>query len=128
MIYRIQGTKGIFSGTLDKIYLEDVSPVREQWEELDRYREKYDHPLWKKYGDIAIKTGHGGSDYFCMRDFVEAIRHRTPVPIDVYDAATWSIITKLTEESALNKSRPVDFPDFTRSKWQERKPLPIVNP
>lgn len=62
-----------------------------------------------------------------MRDFVEAIRHQAAFPIDVYDAATWSIITKLTEESVLNKSKPVDFPDFTRSKWRERKPLPIVN-
>ncbi len=63
-----------------------------------------------------------------MRDFVEAIRNKTEFPLDVYDAATWSIITKLTEESALNKSRPVDFPDFTRSKWKDRKPMPIVNP
>lgn len=127
-IYRIQGTNGIYSGTLNKIYLEDTSPVPHQWEDIEKYMQKYDHPLWKKYGDIASKTGHGGSDYLCMRDFVQAIRHKREVPIDVYDAATWSIITKLTEDSVLNKSRPVDFPDFTRSKWRERKPLPIVNP
>ncbi|MGI6574067.1 MAG: Gfo/Idh/MocA family protein [Fermentimonas sp.] len=127
-IYRIQGTKGIYSGTLNKIYLEDTSPVPHQWEDIEKYVQEYDHPLWKKYGDIAVKTGHGGSDYLCMRDFVQAIRHQTTVPIDVYDAATWSIITKLTEESVLNKSKPIDFPDFTRSKWREREPLPIVNP
>ncbi len=127
-IYRIQGTKGIYSGTLNKIYLEDISPVPNKWEDIEKYVQEYDHPLWKKHGDIAVKTGHGGSDYLCMRDFVEAVRHQTAVPIDVYDAATWSIITKLTEESVLSKSKPVDFPDFTRSKWLERKPLPIVNP
>ena len=124
-IYRIQGTKGIYSGTLNKIYLEDISPVPRRWEEIEPYLEKYDHPLWKKYGEIAKKTGHGGSDYFCMRDFVQAIRNRTEVPIDVYDAASWSIITTLTEESVANRSRPVDFPDFTRGKWQNRKPIEI---
>ncbi len=125
-IYRIQGTNGIYSGTLNKIYLEDRSPGQgHSWEDIDGYSEKYDHPLWKKFGDTAIKTGHGGSDYLCMRDFVESIRNKTEVPIDVYDAASWSIITTLTEESVNNKSRPVDFPDFTRGKWQSRKPLPI---
>ena len=49
-IYRIQGTKGIYSGTLNKIYLEDISPKPHAWEAIDKYQEKYDHPLWKKYG------------------------------------------------------------------------------
>jgi predicted dehydrogenase len=124
-IYRIQGTKGIYSGTLNKIHLEDLSPRHNQWEAIDKYAEQYDHPLWKQFGDIARHTGHGGSDYLCFRDFVEAVRNRTEVPIDVYDAASWSIITKLTEESVGNKSRPVDFPDFTRGKWETRKRVPI---
>lgn len=121
-IYRIQGTRGIYSGTLNKIYLEDLSPKSGQWEDTDKYLEKFDHPLWRKFGDLAIQTGHGGSDYLCMREFVEAIRNRTEFPIDVYDAATWSIITALTEESVLNRSRPVDFPDFTRGLWKTRVP------
>lgn len=122
-IYRIQGTKGIYSGSLNKIYLEDKSPVPHQWEEIDNYAAKYEHPLWKQYGEKARETGHGGSDYLCMLDFVQAIRNGTDTPIDVYDTASWSIITKLTEESVASKSRPVDFPDFTRGNWQVRKPV-----
>jgi len=123
-IYRIQGTKGIYSGTLDKIFLED-SAKSHQWEEMDEYREKYDHPLWKKYGSVAAASGHGGGDYLCFMDFVRAIRNGSDTPIDVYDTVTWSIITKLTQESVAGRSRPVDFPDFTRGKWQTRKPLKI---
>ncbi len=126
-IYRIQGTKGIYSGTLNKIYLEDISPKPHEWEAIDAYQEKYDHPLWKKYGAIAESSGHGGGDYLCFRDFAEAIRKGTDTPIDVYDTATWSIITKLTEESVAGKSRPVDFPDYTRGKWQSRKPEIILS-
>ena len=123
-IYRIQGTKGIYSGTLDKIFLEGTGKPH-QWEEIDEYREKYDHPLWKEYGAIASATGHGGSDYMCFMDFVRAIRNRSDTPIDVYDSVTWSIITKMSQESVAGKSRPVDFPDYTRGKWQTRKPLKI---
>jgi hypothetical protein len=124
-IYRIQGTKGIYSGSLNKIYLEDISPKPDQWEAIDKYQEKYDHPLWKKYGTIAESSGHGGGDYLCFRDFVLAIRDRAQTPIDVYDTASWSIITKLTEESVAGKSRPIDFPDYTKGKWQTRKPATI---
>lgn len=124
-IYRIQGTKGIYSGTLNKIYLEDISPKPHEWEAIDKYQEQYDHPLWKKFGAIAESSGHGGGDYICFRDFAEAIRNGSDTPIDVYDTATWSIITKLTEESVAGKSRPVDFPDYTNGKWQTRKPIAI---
>ena len=123
-IYRIQGTKGIYSGTLDKIFLEDFAKTH-QWEEIDEYREKYDHPLWKKYGNTATASGHGGSDYLCFLDFVRAIRNGSNTPIDVYDTVTWSIITKLSQESVAGRSCPVDFPDYTRGQWKTRKPLTI---
>jgi hypothetical protein len=32
---------------------------------------------------------------------------------------------ELSERSARNRSRPVEFPDFTRGLWKTRKPLPI---
>jgi predicted dehydrogenase len=121
-IYRIQGVKGIYSGTLNKIYLEEVSKVPNQWEEIEPYLQKYDHPLWKNFGEKVVSSGHGGGDYLCFNDFAEAIRQGTDTPIDVYDTVTWSIITKLTEESVGNKSRPVDFPDYTRGAWKNRKP------
>jgi hypothetical protein len=40
--------------------------------------------------------------------------------IDVYDAAAWSVIVPLSEESVAHRSKPVDFPDFTRGKWKTR--------
>ncbi|MEX2232949.1 MAG: Gfo/Idh/MocA family oxidoreductase [Cyclobacteriaceae bacterium] len=123
-IWRIQGTKGIYSGTLNKIYIDGKSPSH-QWEEVDKYMEEYDHPSWKKYGDVIKNFGHGGSDYLCMLDFVKAVRNRTQVPIDIYDGVTWSIITELSENSVNNKSRPMDFPDFTRGKWATSKPKAI---
>jgi hypothetical protein len=44
----------------------------------------------------------------------------------VYDAATWSVISPLSERSVAGKSRPVDFPDFTRGKWKTTPPVTIA--
>src|SRR5690606_32425335 len=120
-LYRIQGTKGIY--TEDKLYLEHFE--RKKWYDADSYQDEYDHPNWKKHGAVAINSGHGGSDYMCMLDFITAVRNKSEVPIDVYDAATWSVITEMTETSVRNKSQAVDFPDFTKGKWKTRKPAPI---
>jgi hypothetical protein len=118
LIFRVQGTDGIFSGTLDKIYIEGRSPELHKWEDPAPYHEHYEHPLWKKLGTTAKGHGHNGSDYIVLDQFVRAVRDRTQTPIDVYDAASWSVITSLTEESVANRSRAVDFPDFTRGKWK----------
>ncbi len=118
LILRVQGTDGIYSGTLDKIYIEGKSPKLHTWEDPAPYYEKYEHAMWKKLGPVAKNYGHGGGDYMELDQFIHAVRNKTQTPIDVYDAATWSVITPLTEESVANKSRPVDVPDFTRGKWK----------
>ena len=61
--------------------------------------ESYEHPLWKRAGERAIKTGHGGADYFVVAEFLEAIRAGRPSPIDACDAAAWSCIIPLSAAS-----------------------------
>ena len=46
--------------------------------------------------------------------------------MDVYDGAAWTAITMLSEQSIAQRSRSVDFPDFTRGAWMRRLPLGIV--
>ncbi len=46
--------------------------------------------------------------------------------MDVYDAAALSVVSELTEQSVSHKSRPVEFPDFTRGDWKVFPPLGIV--
>jgi predicted dehydrogenase len=125
LILRVQGTEGIYSGTLEKIYVEDRSPERLTWEDTGPYYEQYEHPIWKALGETARNYGHGGGDYIELHQFVRAVRNRTQTPIDVYDAASWSVITPLSEKSVASKSAPVDFPDFTRGKWKKRRKIEI---
>jgi predicted dehydrogenase len=126
LIFRVQGTEGIYSATLNKIYIEGKSPQKDQWEDIAEYDKKYEHPMWKDLGEIAKSYGHGGGDYMELHQFIKAVRNRTQTPQDVYDAATWSVISALTEQSVANKSMPVDFPDFTRGKWMTNPPIQIM--
>jgi hypothetical protein len=125
MIYRAQGTKGIYLGTLDKLYIEGKSR-NDQWEPSSKYADQYEHPLWKELGKKATSYGHGGADYMMIYRLIDAIQKGGTVDMDVYDAASWSAISPLSEKSVANKSQAVDFPDFTRGKWKTNQPLGIV--
>jgi predicted dehydrogenase len=122
MVQRLQGTEGIFFGSLEKIYIDGRSPEH-KWEDTGPYYEQYDHFLWKALGEAARSSSHGGEDYVELHQFVRAVRNKIQTPVDVYDAATWSVIVPLSEQSVASKSAAVDFPDFTRGKWKNPRPL-----
>jgi hypothetical protein len=121
-MWMVQGTNGIYMQDVNGVMIEKGEGHLPKWESFDDYQQKYDHPLWKRYGAVADKKGHGGGDYFEMLAFTESIRRSAPVTIDVYDAATWSSIIAISAESVANGSAPVKFPDFTRGKWKTNKP------
>lgn len=126
LIFRVQGTKGMYMGTLDKVFIEGVSPQHEQWEDFAPYQTKYANPLWTDLQEMALKTGgHGGADYITLYEFVNAVRNKTQTPQDVYDAATWSVIIPLSIQSVANGSAPVEFPDFTSGRWASRPPVEV---
>lgn len=91
-------------------------PVRgeAEWEPLWNYAAEFEDEGWRTLGAEARRAGHGGGDYFVIRDFVTAVRNGTPPPIDVYDAVTWSAIVPLSEESVRRGGAPVAVPKFTR--------------
>jgi len=119
----LEGTKGIWLEDKHSVYLDGISP-KEQWENLDTYYEKYEHPLWKKTRATDFTAGHGGMDWLVMRGFLEAVRNRTQTPLDVYDAATMMAVSALSEESIALGSAPLAIPDFTNGRWVDRAPAP----
>jgi len=121
----VQGTKGIAHGYPDRIYIEGRSPAH-RWEPLEDYTAEYEHPLWTKLEQKAIGAGHGGMDFLEDYRLIRALRTGVQPDLDVYDAAAWSVVSEMSERSVANKSRPVDFPDFTRGAWKTRPPIEIV--
>lgn len=120
--FRVQGSDGIWEVDGNRIYIEDKAAKPHQWDVATAWLERYDHPLWKKYGEKAEGAGHGGMDFFVINAFVESAKLNIAPPLDVYDAAAWSAITPLSEVSIANNGEPQDFPDFTRGNWVKRKP------
>jgi Oxidoreductase family, NAD-binding Rossmann fold len=119
--FRVQGTEGIWMDDNKSIYLDGVTKTHDRWEPFKEYQEKYDHPLWKTHAQSAENAGHGGIDYFVLRAFIESIKRKVAPPIDVYDAAVWSAISPLSEQSIAKGSAPIQIPDFTRGKWKTNK-------
>lgn len=124
----MQGTEGLWQDnhagefSAGMIYIEGKSAKSHQWENTEKWLKEYDHPLWKKYENDAAGAGHGGMDFFVDNAFIECVKRGINFPLDVYDLATWYAITPLSEKSIAEGGQVQEIPDFTRGKWQQRKP------
>jgi Oxidoreductase family, NAD-binding Rossmann fold len=121
--FRVQGTEGIWMDVNKGMYIEGKSEKPHVWDNAKTWLDKYDHPLWKKYANAAEGAGHGGMDFFVVHSFIESIKAKQPTPLDVYDAAAWSAISPLSEQSVALGNETVEFPDFTGGQWMYRKPI-----
>jgi len=124
-IHMVQGTKGIFQGYPNRVYVEGKSPAH-QWQDWMELREEFDHPLWKDLEALSEGAGHGGMDFIEDYRLVKCLREGKPTDMNVYDAAALSVITPLSEWSVANRSRPIDVPDFTRGRWAQWPKLEIL--
>jgi len=120
--FRVQGEKGLWMDLNRSIYVEGESPEPHRWEEAQAWLDRYDHPLWAEFGEQAAGAGHGGMDFFVIHAFIEALKAGQAMPIDIFDAVTWSAITPLSEASIAQNSATVDFPDFTEGGWRTAGP------
>jgi hypothetical protein len=73
-------------------------------------------------GKSGKPDGHAGADFVQDWRWVYCLRNGVPLDHDVYDAASWSSISPLSEWSVANRSAPIDVPDFTNGKWQSNAP------
>jgi predicted dehydrogenase len=120
----VQGTKGVVQKWPHQVYVDGRSP-RHEWEPFDNYAE-FEHPLWTRLAAQGEGRGHGGMDFIEDCRLVECLRRGEPLDMDVYDAASWSAVVGLSEESVSRNGKPVAFPDFTRGLWKTNVPLGII--
>ena len=121
----VQGTRGLFQGYPDRVYIEGRSPEH-RWEESKAYLAQYDHPLWTDLTTKSEGAGHGGMDYLEDYRLIKCLRDGLPTDMNVYDAAALSAVVQLSQRSNAKRSATMDFPDFTRGKWQTTPPLGVV--
>jgi len=125
MHHEIQGSKGAYlspryGGDEHLIWLDGHSKGSvtggngPEWESLWNYTDRWEHPLWKSNLADAEQAGHGGGDFFVLREFVDAILENRRPAIDVYDAVTWSSVFPLSMQSVEGGGIPLAIPDFRR--------------
>lgn len=125
----IQGTGGCLCGFPTRLAVEAWGDYH-HWIEgdaLDEVREKYEHPLWKRMGrEAEAAGGHGGMDYIMLRRIIECLKNGDPMDQSVYEGASWSAVRPLSEKSVNNGGAPVTFPDFSRGRYRQIKPLAVI--
>ena len=137
-LFKLTGTKGYATKypeehfALDKEQLA-TSGVTPQVDDLSSHGflppaehqalvEKYQHPIIKKYGEMAKQVGgHGGMDFFMDARLVYCLQNGLPLDMDVYDLAEWCCLAELGTLSMDNNCASVAFPDFTRGAWEKVK-------
>jgi predicted dehydrogenase len=125
-IHLVSGTKGT---ALKYPEPGRISSGHEGWLDeaaFNKLEEEFAPPIVKKVGELAKQIGgHGGMDFLMDWRLIDCLRNGLPLDIDVYDAATWSSIAPLSEQSVANRSRSVDVPDFTRGNWKNNKQVDV---
>lgn len=121
--FTIRGTKGFFSENEGLVWLDNDHGA--EWDHsafnnLDKFRPDWEHPIWKRFFEEGVKGGHGGMDWLVFDAYFTSLAEGKVPPIDTYDTAAWMAITPLSEISIANGSAPVDIPDFTRGAWTNR--------
>lgn len=129
--FTVSGTKGLYSER-GNIILEDGGDFNHE-ESMELCRDSGDKyqdlrpQIWKDITEEEIKAGHGGMDTLMLRSFFDAVRKGEEMPIDVYDAASWMVITCLSEASIACGSMPIDIPDFTGGRWVMRESKDVAD-
>lgn len=130
--FTVRGTKGMYEENTNSIFLdgdkedfETAKHYKEVFDNAKNYEEKYLPECWRSITQEEIELGHGGMDHFVFSAFFDAVRNGTPMPIDVYDAASWMCITPLSEESIAKGAACVQIPDFTNGAWKTRERLDV---
>lgn len=114
--YRVCGTKGQIEnmrGTDNRVMLRyNGWDVPEGKEKNNEYKAE-----WKAETEaLAAQAGHGGADFFVMREFLSCIREGRKPVFDEYFSTTCSSVAILGHRSMLERGVPYDIPDFHREE------------
>lgn len=112
--FLLSGTKGMIAEyPIPQIYLDSEAKNAEQ---IDALMKEYRHPFLTEggRGEWAKTVGrHDGMDSLMDYRLIHALANGLPLDMNVYDAALWSSLIELTEQSIGRGFCAVDVPDFT---------------
>lgn len=89
---------------------------------------KYDADFSPEDKADAENAGHGGGDYFIIREFFNSIRENRKPMFDEYFATTMASVAILGHRSALEYGVPYDIPDFHKEEDRVRYENDFLTP
>ncbi|MCX6227423.1 MAG: hypothetical protein NTV01_22260 [Bacteroidia bacterium] len=123
----LAGTKAYHEGYPSRLFIDGKGDDWLKDEDYQKYKSDYNHPIWTKLkAEITKYGGHGGMDFVEIYRLIDNLNRGVQLDMDVYDAASWSVVTPISEISVELGSVPVKFPDFTRGRWKEERELQIL--
>jgi predicted dehydrogenase len=111
-MFELQGTKAVWDYDFARQQRIFIKGRTNGWADFWMIGSEYEHPVWQEHLLEWYRTRTGSTGRFMLQEFARAITEGRCPLIDVYDAADWSVIIPLTEESVRNGGAPVSFPDF----------------
>lgn len=129
--YRVCGTLGQIEnlrGIPEKVMLRyNDWNIPEGMEEINHYL-----PEWPaELKELIEKAGHGGGDFFVIKEFFDCIRENRQPEFDVHFATTCASVGILGHRSLMEQGVPYDIPDFhkeeDRKKYENDTLTPFLN-
>jgi predicted dehydrogenase len=114
--YLLQGTEGGYesarnSGDVPRVWLRSRSKDNEHWTPLAEFESEFLPEWWLAHMDEARRSGHDGSDYFVLREFVDAASGRKPCPIDIHAALDMTLPGLVSQQSIAQGGVWLSVPD-----------------
>ena len=109
----IYGTKGCLEGKRG-----DKDEIKGFFEDTPNLHGMVRFPLDDAHTNVPPEArlgGHGTSEYFMLKDFVDCILNDTKPAIDIYDAMDFTVPGLCAHISAESGSNPVEIPDFRQA-------------
>jgi predicted dehydrogenase len=109
--YRIYGHKGEMENS--RMDYQQLLVHKEPWnKQPGEPADLIYRPEFRRFHDLALRSGHGGADFFMLQEFVDAIRTDTQPYLDVYRGLQMSCLGILAYKSALEGNVAIDVPSF----------------
>ena len=129
----VRGTKGMYEQATNSTFFDGE---REYWDpyeyaskninNAERHKE-FLPDFWRDITKEQMDAGHGGMDFFELVDFAKRLTEGRQMPIDVYDAAAWMVVTPLSEASIKAGGAPQAVPDFTNGAYKTRPRFDVTD-
>lgn len=112
---RLHGTKGCYESarTPDespRICLESVENA-EKWIPLAEFEDEFLPCEWRDLPESAVQSGHDGSDYMVVTDFINCIIEDCKPSIGIHEAMDMTLPGLVSQQSIINDSEWLEVPN-----------------